>query len=74
MDTSEKIRSKRSVDNLITAIDAYIADDGPISKETFLKHLSYSCNACNGNRDLLERDPTYTLKKIILSMDLIIKS
>ena len=40
-------RSRRTVENLTTAIDAYLAGDGQnmpgtfISKETFLRHLAY---------------------------------
>ena len=35
-------RSRRSVDNLTAAIDAYLANNNSnISKETFLRHLAY---------------------------------
>jgi gamma-glutamyl-gamma-aminobutyrate hydrolase PuuD len=38
------------------AIDELIASgDKDISKQIYLKHLSYTCDTCNGYRDLLER-------------------
>ena len=52
-------RSKRSVAALEAAIDEYMAGDaqinpgGALSKEIFLEHLAYECDACNGRRELI---------------------
>jgi len=51
--TRAGIRERRSVENLISAIDVYTNSVGRISKETFLKHLAYTCSECNGHRDLV---------------------
>ena len=50
--TLSSIRSRRSVSNLLAAIEVYESEVGTISKEVFLKHLSYTCDECNGHRDL----------------------